>query len=721
MRLLPPLPRAVAAIVAIVAVVALVAVVAVAAPVATATTPATSSAIAPAPLTVGRVTLQWCPASGSWCATLPRPLDPTGAVAGTVPIYFEFYPHSSGAPSAGTLVAAEGGPGYPTTDSRGSYLALFAPLRTTRDVLLMDYRGTGRSGAVDCRELQNAPALTEANIGACGASLGARAPLYSSTLASDDLAALLEALGIARIDLYGDSYGSYFAQVFALRHGERLRSLVLDGADALDGPDYPWFPHYAPAMRDKFNIACQRAPECARLGGDSLQHIAPALARLRAQPFAAQVRAAGGQLLDFSADAAQLAIVMFGGSPAYATVRELDAAARAFTAGDSLPLLRLMAETLGSVDSRDPSRSPQKFSAGLAAAVTCLDPPQVFDMTLPPQQRVAQRDALIAQRRQSAPATYAPFSIDEYRRMPLDYAFIDECVRWPAARAAPLVAGALHYPDVPVLVLSGELDDMTSVADGAVVAGHFRRSHHVIIANGFHVNALPHSRSECGALVVRRFIEQLPGGGQLCGRRAAGASRGTLRAPCRRAAGGAGRAGQRCHRGRAAGGQRRAADLRGCDRARRAERRRGGPRSARRHVRGGGDCGRWLSTDAARRALDAGRRRVRPHRLARPQWRGARQRAACRRRWRDTRARVGGRGGGRTRDGTRAAQRSRRRGLRPGTLRTGSHGARVAACRIHQQPRRPARHGQRSAEQEGAGPGVVPGGIADDRYPDHPA
>jgi pimeloyl-ACP methyl ester carboxylesterase len=512
-RRLPPLLWAVAAVAAVAAVVTPAAV---AAPLATATSPAAGSAIAPTPLTVGRLTLKWCAASGSWCATLPRPLDPTGAVPGTVPIYFEYYPHSAPGPSAGTLVAAEGGPGYPTTDSRDSYLALFAPLRTTRDVLLMDYRGTGRSGAVDCRELQNAAALTEANIGACGASLGARAPLYSTTLASDDLAALLAALGITRIDLYGDSYGSYFAQVFALRHAERVRSLVLDGADALDGPDYPWFPHYAPAMRDKFNLACQRAPECARLGGDSLQHIAPALARLRAQPFAARVRAAGGQLLDFSADAAQLAIVMFGGSPAYATVREVDAAARAFTAGDSLPLLRLMAETLGSVDSRDPSRSPQKFSAGLAAAVSCLDPPQIFDMTLPPPQRVAQRDVLMAQRRQAVPATYAPFSIDEYRHMPLDYAFIDQCVRWPAAPAAPLVGGALHYPDVPVLVLSGELDDMTSVADGAVVAGHYPHAHHVIIANSFHVNALPHARSECGALLVRHFIEQLSPGDAGC-------------------------------------------------------------------------------------------------------------------------------------------------------------------------------------------------------------
>ena len=86
------------------------------------------------------------------------------------------------------------------------------------------------------------------------------APFYSTNLAADDLAAVLDALDIARIDLYGDSYGSYFSQVFALRHANRLRSLVLDGAYPLEGPDYAWYPHYAPAMRAKFDRACQRSP-----------------------------------------------------------------------------------------------------------------------------------------------------------------------------------------------------------------------------------------------------------------------------------------------------------------------------------------------------------------------------------------------------------------------------------------------------------------------------
>jgi pimeloyl-ACP methyl ester carboxylesterase len=473
-----------------------------------------------ATLEVGRVSLHHCESAAPWCATLTRPLDPSAAIAGTVPVYFEYYPHTRSGAAAGTLVATEGGPGYPATESRDEYLALFAPLRADHDVVIMDNRGTGRSGALDCRELQDAAALTQANIGACGRALGRTAALYSTALAADDLAAVLDQLAIARIELYGDSYGTYFAQVFALRHPGKLRTLVLDGAYPLDGPDYAWYPHYAPAMRAKFNLACERSPACRALGGDSLAHIAPALAQLRAQPFPAHVRYGDGRLMSFTADATQLAIVMFGGAPAYASVRETDAAARAFSAGDQLPLLRLMAETLAGVDSRDPTHAPAKFSAALAVAVFCQDPPQIFDMSLPPARRISQRDRLIAERQAHSPDTYAPFTIDEYRRMPLDYAFIDECAQWPArpraAPSMPLVPPGVRYPDVPVLVVSGELDNMTSVADGNAAAARFPRSHHLVVANGFHVNALPHARSACAATLVQRFLRDLSTGDESC-------------------------------------------------------------------------------------------------------------------------------------------------------------------------------------------------------------
>ncbi|MBV9316920.1 MAG: alpha/beta fold hydrolase [Gammaproteobacteria bacterium] len=481
--------------------------------------PAARSAtpVAGTTLRVGRLTLRPCHAV-AWCGELPRPLDPSGGIAGTIPVYFEYYPHSrAGAPS-GTLVAAEGGPGYPTTDSRDEYLTLFAPLRESYDVLLMDYRGTGRSGAIDCKELQRAPKLTEAGIGECGRSLGRSAPLYSTALAADDLAALLEALGRERIGLYGDSYGTYFAQVFALRHPERLRALVLDGAYPLSGPDYGWYPNIAPAMRRKFDVACERAPGCRAIPGSSMEHIAPALEQLRAHPFEARVPQGDGRVIDFTADASALAILMYGGYPAYPTVREADAAARAFASGDQLPLLRLMAETLASVESRDPTGDPVKFSAGLAAAVSCQDPPHIFDMHLPPTDRAASRDRIIAERKASAPDTYAPFTIDEYRRMPLDFAYIDQCVLWPAAGpgSSPLTFEGVRYPAVPVLIISGELDDQTSVADGEAAAARYPHSRHIIIANSFHVNALPHARSECAAGLVRRFLADLEASDASC-------------------------------------------------------------------------------------------------------------------------------------------------------------------------------------------------------------
>ena len=471
-------------------------------------------------LKVGTLVLKRCAPAEAWCGTLVRALDPQGAVHGNVPVYFEYYRHTGPGPARGTLVATEGGPGYPATESRESYLTLYKPLRTTNDVVLMDNRGTGRSGAVDCPELQRAASLTLANVGACGRLLGSRAPLYSTTLASDDLAAVLDALAIGHADLYGDSYGTFFAQVFAVRHGTMLRSVVLDGAYPLGGEKYAWYPAYAPAMRDKFNFSCQRSAACSQLAGNSMSHFEPAIQQLRAHPFKAHARDVSGKTQHFTANASQLALVMFAGAPARASIREGDAAARAFVAGDQQPLLRLMAESQTGIDSRDEQQSPTAYSAGLAAAVMCQDAPQIYDMRLDIDARMAARGRALKARQAQAPQTYAPFTIDEYRGMPLDYAFIDECVQWPKASASypagRLTSGPMVYPKVPTLIVSGDLDNMTPVADGAAAAANFPYGRQVVLRNSLHVNALPGARSECGASVVRHFLEALEPGDLSC-------------------------------------------------------------------------------------------------------------------------------------------------------------------------------------------------------------
>jgi hypothetical protein len=273
-------------------------------------------------------------------------------------------------------------------------------------------------------------------------------------------------------------------------------------------------------MRDKFNFACQRSQACSSLPGDSISHIAPALRELRAHPFKAQARDVSGTTHHFTADATQLALVMFSGAPARATIRETDAAARAFVSGDRAPLLRLMAESQSGVDSRDEDQSTAAYSSGLAAAVMCQDAPQIYEMSLDIGARMADRDRAVEKRQHMAPDTYAPFTISEYRGMPLDYAFVDECVQWPVPPASHpagrLTTGPMTYPDVPTLVVSGDLDNMTPVADGAAAAANFPRGRQLVLLNSLHVNALPRARSECGVALVRRFLETLDPGDTSC-------------------------------------------------------------------------------------------------------------------------------------------------------------------------------------------------------------
>src|SRR5271167_1569326 len=101
---------------------------------------------APQTITIGSLQLTRCAEPQIYCGRLARPLDPAGQAQ--IEVFFEYVPARDPArPPEATLVAAEGGPGFPTTASAETYLGLFGPIMQHRDLVLMDYRGTGRSGA----------------------------------------------------------------------------------------------------------------------------------------------------------------------------------------------------------------------------------------------------------------------------------------------------------------------------------------------------------------------------------------------------------------------------------------------------------------------------------------------------------------------------------------------------------------------------------------------
>src|SRR5215470_19903491 len=78
---------------------------------------------------VGSLRLRRCKGVPAYCGAIIRRLDPSGATRETIKIGFQFYPHlNSSVQHLETIVAMEGGPGYPSTGTRHSYVELFHPL-----------------------------------------------------------------------------------------------------------------------------------------------------------------------------------------------------------------------------------------------------------------------------------------------------------------------------------------------------------------------------------------------------------------------------------------------------------------------------------------------------------------------------------------------------------------------------------------------------------------
>jgi pimeloyl-ACP methyl ester carboxylesterase len=450
------------------------------------------------------------------CGHIMRPLDPSGHIAGEIPIVYALYSHWGGGPRKGVIVAQEGGPGLSSLGSFHAYKALYEPLLIDHDLIVIDARGTGGSAPIDCLPLQRARLPTVENVGACGQSLGDAADLYGTGLAREDMIAVLDRLGVNRFDYYGDSYGTFFGQTLAARYPHRLRSLVLDGAYPVIGEN-PWYPHAGELVRAGFNLACRRAPYCASLPGDSLQRIDDLIDGLRRDPINGDAPDANGVVRHVTADTTTLGLTLYSDSAGWPTYRDLDAAARALANGDAAPILRLVAENeTGEYGS---AGNPGAYSRGLFAANVCMDSPAIFDMNAPPTERRIERDEAVARKQADDPGIYHPLSISEFAAVPIDYSYLDLCLEWPIHHppyppGQPIPSGDT-FSTAPTLVINGELDMLTPPADGAVVTRQFPNGQHLIIANSFHVDALD-DVDDCTQTIVRRFTETLRAGDVRC-------------------------------------------------------------------------------------------------------------------------------------------------------------------------------------------------------------
>ena len=444
------------------------------------------------------------------CGFVRVPLDRRFPRGRQIRIYFEHYFRTQRSrPATSTVLSIEGGPGFSTTADRAARLQLWRPVSARRDLLLVDLRGTGRSGALNCPAFRHHILPYIPRAGRCAAQLGPSRDDYDTSQSVQDLHTVLNAIGAGKIDLYGDSYGSYAAQAFAIRYPHRLRSLALDGTYQLPGSD-PALADIAGSTQSSLVLACERRPGCPA-AGHPLALIAKLLRRVRAHPITGIAPDADGTRIRVSADPDTMAQLLQSGFYYQGVWRDVFAAARSAFAGDTAPLLRLVAET---VTTDGPNGDAREFTESLYLAVICHDYPELWPAGTP----VSQRGAFVRAGLAGYPGgTFAPFTAREWTG--LDYEGALACLRWPpAAFPDPPVPPSAPYPSVPTLILNGDLDNITPLADARVVAARFPRSTLVVMQNSGHVTALQ-DQNDCAAPIYEHFVRTLSAGDTSCASR----------------------------------------------------------------------------------------------------------------------------------------------------------------------------------------------------------
>jgi pimeloyl-ACP methyl ester carboxylesterase len=433
---------------------------------------------------VGRAELHRCGAipriPGFRCGEIEVPFEREDASLGTTRIGFAVRaPDNRRRPPRAPIFAVEGGPGYASTLTANAYVKLFGSLLRRHPLVLVDMRGTGRSQPVDCPDVQGGRGPESIVLAECARRLGRKFESYRTSAAADDIDDVRRALGYERIVLYGDSYGTYLGQSYAYRHPDRLDALVLDSAYPARG-ETAWYPSLPRTGIRSLEVACRRSPKCR---GDAKHLLARLTRHLR------QTNRGVGPLIDALVDAA------YGPPQTYLDIVD---AGRELLDGDPGAWRRLT----------DPGKPGNRHIRDYARAgelvVSCNDYPMLWQRSSSEPQRRAELEERI---RDQEPDVFEPFTAREVAlSSEIGYLY---CLTWPKRTDLyePPVDKDAEPTEAPVLVVSGELDSVTTPHEGRRVAEEFPNATYYEARNAGHVASL-YNRHSPAAVEIRRFLRR---------------------------------------------------------------------------------------------------------------------------------------------------------------------------------------------------------------------
>lgn len=363
------------------------------------------------------------------------------------------------------LVFLAGGGVVPAT-RYARFLAKSLPkLRRSRDILLVDQRGTGGSNPLSCDRatLDTAAGLSPDErylrfIAACRELLAGRADvrMYTTVAAIQDLDEVRAWLAYQTLDLYGASYGTSVAQAYVRGYPSRVRALVMHGVVPLDVPMQLDLARSAQASLERVFALCGADTTCHAAFPDPARDLTVAFARFDAVAVASGPPAPRGAGRQFS-DRLNSALATIDG------IRTVPLLVHEAASGVSLP---------------EPSReAPEPAPLGVRLAILCSEGLAGVDTA--------------AISRATAGTFLGEFPVRFQMRW---------CDGWPTA---PLPAGfrAPFRAATPALLLVGELDPITPASYAERVAAWFTNGSLLRLPNRSHSDTDP-----CVMSLIESFV-----------------------------------------------------------------------------------------------------------------------------------------------------------------------------------------------------------------------
>ena len=169
------------------------------------------------------------------CGTLDVPENPDDPDGRQISLKIALAPATGRNKAPDPVFFFAGGPGQAASETWVIIKPTLEEIRKTRDIVMIDQRGTGGSNKLGCTseamedlnqdiDLELVRTETEK----CLAALSGDPRFYTTTIAMADYNRVRQAMGYDKINLMGVSYGTRAAQVYLRNYPDTVRTVTLD-------------------------------------------------------------------------------------------------------------------------------------------------------------------------------------------------------------------------------------------------------------------------------------------------------------------------------------------------------------------------------------------------------------------------------------------------------------------------------------------------------------